>query len=125
MENEKKEVTAENGKIVLHLNSYMEPGPCVFCGAECRPDGFDFHLEGSVKLVCTNCVSEIAPELAVIHDGAHKWRDIECEKAWRQGEKSGKESAGRIILATINEEPIQRIRRVCEQDLGAEEGVPF
>lgn len=124
MESTTKEA-ADNGRIVLRLNSYMEPGPCVYCGAECHPDGFDFHIEGTVKLVCTNCVREKLPELALIHDGAHQWVETAKEKAWHEGVREGKEQAGHTILEMIEENPIDRIKRICFTELGVVEDVPF
>ena len=126
MESGKKEVAeAENGKIVLRLNSHLDPGPCAVCGAECHPDGFDFCLEGTAKLVCTDCVRLKAPELAFIHDGAHQWAESAKEKSWHEGVKEGKEQAGHTILETIEESPVDRIKRICFTELGVVEDVPF
>lgn len=125
METETKEVAAGDGKrIVLEVNGNLADGPCGFCGGECHPDGFDFFIEGTKGFVCTDCVKEKAPDLYLIHRDAHQWRENDIEKAWHEGEKAGMERAGKMILYSIEETPVDRVKRVCMAELGAED-VPF
>src|SRR5271157_3622546 len=117
-ENGKAAKAGDEKRITLELNTNLEKGSCCFCGAPCVPDGLDFFLDGTKNFVCTDCVKEKAPDLYLIHEYAHRWRENEAKSAWHKGEKAEKEAAGRIILAAMEEPAVDRVRRVCRLELG-------
>jgi len=126
---QKQAAKAGGGKIVLELNSdFRENICCFFCGNVCRPDGFDFVIEGTKDFICTDCVKCNEPDLYLIHEYAHQWRDKSLDEAFHRGVISGKITAGQMILDAITESELERVKRVCRVDLGAKacrEDVPF
>ena len=50
--------------IVIKPNNAITNDPCAICGARCDPDGLDFFLEGTERLVCDRCATRIAPKLS-------------------------------------------------------------
>lgn len=126
---QKQAAKLEGEKIVLRLNNdFSDVFHCFFCGEPCYPDGFDFFVEGTGKFVCTGCVKEKAPDLFMIHEHAHQWREKDLQKSFEEGVTSGKTTAGQMILDAITEPELERVKRVCRVDLGAKpclEEIPF
>jgi hypothetical protein len=127
---QKQTSKAEGEKIVLELNSDLvdENICCFLCGNVCRPDGFDFVIEGTKDFVCLDCVKCNEPDLFLIHEYAHRWRENTLEAAFQRGVISGQTTAGQMILDAIAETELDRVKRVCRVDLGARpcrEELPF
>ena len=125
---QKQAAKLEGEKIVLELNSNIKESIlCFLCGSEVRPDGFDFFVEGTKDFVCLKCVKEKAPDLYLIHEYAHKWREESLSKPFSEGVKAGRKDAGEMILNAITEPTLERVKRVCRVNLGASscEDVPI
>ena len=128
MENEKKEVEAavEGKKVTLEHNTSGAGSACYFCGQFVPCGGLDFFIAGEKDFrVCVDCAKQKAPELYLIWRDAHRWEEERSIEAFRRGVGDGKKDAGEMILHAMHEEPLERIHRVCVQDLGVEDEPSF
>jgi hypothetical protein len=54
--------------IIIRENNCATNDPCAICGQRTDPNGlFDFFLEGTVSLVCDQCVEKYDPALKVLY----------------------------------------------------------
>lgn len=119
MKTEKKETKVdEPRRIILKSNNAITNDPCAICGARCDPDGFDFFLEGTESLVCSDCARQNVPDIFQLWRDLHLWLEGEIGSIRKEALDEGKRQAGEIILAAIEESPIDRVKRICSGELG-------
>ena len=49
--------------LCLKPNSSITNDPCDLCGARCDPDGIDYFVKGTDRLVCDECAEKHCPQL--------------------------------------------------------------
>ena len=67
--------------IVIRANNCATNDPCAICGQRTDPNGFfDYFLEGTVELVCDQCVEKHNPALKILflagYDAAERLRQV-------------------------------------------------
>jgi len=76
----------------------LNRGVIANCVEFVKDDGLDFFVEGTNEFrVCERCATKKAPELAFIHEHAHRWQEVALEKAFEDGVACGKTTAGKKI----------------------------